>query len=121
MPNVRRRSHSKWSCRHSRHVSAVIGKSLNRLTCWNSFFARTRETDIQNERTRERAAGGARNWGAEVTPSALLLSAHWEEQELLDQAPADRHAIYFGHRRTFRKTDDFVKMVYYGFVPYKQK
>jgi translocation and assembly module TamA len=75
---------------------------------WNSFFARARETDIQNERTRETAAGFARNWGAEVTPTALLLSAHWEEQQIADEAPVDRHAIYFGHRRIFRKTDDFV-------------
>jgi translocation and assembly module TamA len=75
---------------------------------WNSFFARARETDIQNERTRERAAGFARNWGAELTPSALLLSAHWEEQQVADAPPDDRHAIYFGHRRTLRKTDDFV-------------
>jgi len=75
---------------------------------WNSFFARARDTDIQNERTRETAVGFARNWGAEVTPSALLVSAHWEEQQIGDEAPADRHALYFGHRRTFRKTDDFV-------------
>jgi translocation and assembly module TamA len=75
---------------------------------WNSFFARARETDIQNERTRETAVGFARNWGVEVTPSALLLSAHREERQLPDAPPEDQHAIYFGHRRTFRKTDDFV-------------
>jgi translocation and assembly module TamA len=75
---------------------------------WNSFFARARDTDIQNQRTRETAVGVARNWGAELTPSALLLSAHWEEQRVADQPTEDRHAIYFGHRRTFRKTDDFV-------------
>jgi translocation and assembly module TamA len=75
---------------------------------WNSFFARARETDIQNERTRETAVGFARNWGAEVTPTALLLSAHWEEQKVADAPPDHRHAIYFGHRRILRKTDDFV-------------
>jgi translocation and assembly module TamA len=43
-----------------------------------------------------------------VTPTALLLSVHWEEQTAADAPPDDRHAIYFGHRRIFRKTDDFL-------------
>jgi translocation and assembly module TamA len=75
---------------------------------WNSFFARARETDIQNESTSELAVGTSYNWGAELTPSALILSAHWEEQRVTNQATDERHALYFGHRRTFRKTDDFV-------------
>ena len=49
---------------------------------WNSLFARAREGDIQNERTTEVAAGVSHNWGAELTPSALIVSAHAEEQRL---------------------------------------
>ena len=78
---------------------------------WNSFFTRARESNVQNENTRELAAGVAHNWGAELTPSAVLMSAHWEQQRIsgdVDSETDDRHAIYFGFRRTFRKTDDFV-------------
>jgi translocation and assembly module TamA len=75
---------------------------------WNSFFARGRDTDIQNERTSEVAAGVSHNWGAEVAPSAVILSAHVEEQRVTGQATADRHAIYAGFRRSFRRTDDFI-------------
>jgi translocation and assembly module TamA len=79
---------------------------------WNSFFARARETDIQNQNTRELAAGVAHNWGAELTPSAVIMSAHWEQQRISGDVDGDsvddRHAIYFGFRRTFRKTDDFI-------------
>jgi translocation and assembly module TamA len=75
---------------------------------WNSFFARSRETDIQNETTTEVAAGVSHNWGAELAPSALLLSAHVEEQRLAGERIDGRHAIYGGFRRSFRRTDDFV-------------
>ena len=75
---------------------------------WNSFFARARETDIQNERTTEYAAGAAHNWGAELTPSSVIVSTHWEEQRVAGDVTDTRHAVYFGHRRTLRRTDDFV-------------
>ena len=75
---------------------------------WNSFTARGRETDIQNERTRELAAGVSHNWGAEVAPSAVILSAHAEEQHVAGQPDDNRHAIYGGFRRSFRRTDDYV-------------
>jgi translocation and assembly module TamA len=79
---------------------------------WNSFFARARETDIQNELTRELAVGAAHNWGAELNPSALLTSAHWEQQrvtgDVTGDVTEDRHAVYFGYRQSLRKTDDFV-------------
>jgi translocation and assembly module TamA len=74
---------------------------------WNSFFARAREGTIQNEFTREYAAGFAYNWGAQLAPAALMVSAHWEEGRVGSDVD-DRQAIYFGHRRSFRKTDDFV-------------
>jgi translocation and assembly module TamA len=75
---------------------------------WNGFFARARETDIQNERTTELATGVAHNWGAELTPTALIVSAHSEEQRVEGDVTDTRHAVYFGHRRTLRRTDDFI-------------
>jgi len=75
---------------------------------WTSYFARARQTDIQNEFTREFAVGTALNWGAEVTPSSFIVSGHLEEQRVAADVTDNRHAIYFGHRRTFRKTDDFI-------------
>ncbi|MEA3194605.1 MAG: translocation and assembly module TamA [Betaproteobacteria bacterium] len=75
---------------------------------WNNFFTSAREQDIQNERTRAFAIGVAHNFGFERTPSAWLLSWHLEEQRVLDEQPDTRYAVYFGHRRTFRHTDDLV-------------
>jgi translocation and assembly module TamA len=75
---------------------------------WNSLTARARESDIQNERTRELAAGVSHNWGAEVAPSSLILSAHVEEQLVPGQPKDDRYAVYGGFRRSFRRTDDFI-------------
>jgi translocation and assembly module TamA len=75
---------------------------------WNSLFARARQTDIQNEFTRELAAGVAHNWGAELAPSALILSGHIEEQRVSGDVTDNRHALYAGFRRSFRKTDDYV-------------
>jgi translocation and assembly module TamA len=76
---------------------------------WHSFLIRPfRETDIQNVRTREAVVGASRNWGAEIPPSAVIVSANWEEESVSGGQFEDRHALYFGYRRTFRKTDDFV-------------
>lgn len=75
---------------------------------WTSYFARARETDIQNETTSELAAGIALNFGAELTPSALLVSGHVEAQRVAGGLTDHRQAVYFGARRTWRKTDDFV-------------
>jgi translocation and assembly module TamA len=75
---------------------------------WNSFFARARQADIQNESTRELAAGMSHNWGAELAPSALILSGHLEEQRIGGDVTDNRHALYAGFRRSWRKTDDYV-------------
>ena len=85
---------------------------------WYNFFTSARQQDIQNERTREFAVGMARNFGFERTPSAWLLSWHLEEQYVLGEEPDTRYAVYFGHRRTFRHTDDIVspRNGYYGNV-----
>src|SRR5690348_7541443 len=43
---------------------------------WNSFFARAREEDIQNELTREQAFGHIYNIGASAAPTSLITSVH---------------------------------------------
>jgi translocation and assembly module TamA len=75
---------------------------------WNSLFARARQTDIQNETTRELAAGLAHNFGREAEPSALIVSGHLEEQQVAGGLTDNRQALYFGYRHTFSRTDDFV-------------
>ena len=76
---------------------------------WNSYLLRPyRETDIQNVRTKEAVVGVSRNWGAETPPSAVVFSANWEEESVSGGPFTDRHAVYFGYRRTFRRTDDFI-------------
>lgn len=75
---------------------------------WNSLFGHARQTDIQNESTRQLAVGLAHNFGREVEPSALIVSGHLEEQSIVGQPIDNRQAVYFGFRRTFSSTDDFV-------------
>ncbi len=75
---------------------------------WNNFFARAQQTDIQNEATRELAAGVSHNWGAELTPSAVIVSGHLEEQRVAGDVTDNRNALYTGFRRSWRKTDDYV-------------
>jgi translocation and assembly module TamA len=75
---------------------------------WTSFFTRARQADIQNESTREFSLGSSYNWGAGLTPSAFIVSGHVEEQRALGAPTDNRHAVYFGHRSTFRRTDDLV-------------
>jgi translocation and assembly module TamA len=70
-------------------------------------FARARQTDIQNETTRELAAGVSHNRYVGISPIAFIVSGHLEEQRVGDRID-DRHAVYFGHRRTFRRTDDLL-------------
>jgi translocation and assembly module TamA len=75
---------------------------------WNSLFAHARQTDIQNETTRELAAGLAHNFGREAEPSALIVSGHLEEQSVSGGLTDNRQALYFGYRHTFSRTDDFI-------------
>jgi len=75
---------------------------------WNSFFARAKRSDVQNEVARTFSVGVAHNFGDDIAPSAAILSWHLEDQTV-GAAPTDsRHAVYVGLRRTFRKTDDVV-------------
>jgi translocation and assembly module TamA len=75
---------------------------------WNNIFTRARGQNIQNEITRELAVGVSQNYGASAAPSALIVSAHLEDQHI-EGGPADtRHAVYFGARKSFRRTDALV-------------
>jgi translocation and assembly module TamA len=75
---------------------------------WNNFFGRARQGDIQNETTRELAIGASHNWYERFAPLAFIVSAHLEEQRVEGEPTDNRHALYFGHRRSFRRTDDLV-------------
>jgi len=75
---------------------------------WNSVFARARQQDIQNETTREIALGTALNKYVRLAPVALIVSAHFEEQNVGADVTDNRYAIYFGYRHSVRHTDDLV-------------
>jgi translocation and assembly module TamA len=75
---------------------------------WNGVFARARQADIQNETTRELALGVSHNWYDGHAPIAAIVSGHLEEQRVGGGVTDNRHALYFGQRRSFRRTDDLV-------------
>lgn len=75
---------------------------------WNNLFAHARGTNIQNERTDQLSFGVAHNFGRELSPSSLIVSANFEEQRIADGPVDDRHALYLGFRRTFSRTDDLI-------------
>jgi translocation and assembly module TamA len=77
---------------------------------WQNLFARARGTDIQNEVTQEFAIGASQNWYSGMAPLAIIVSGHLEEQRVRGDPDVidNRHAIYFGHRRSFRNTDDYI-------------
>jgi len=85
---------------------------------WWSAFAGGKKEVIQNEEDTELAAGLAHNWAGAGAPSALLVSAHAEEQRVSGGPPDHRHAVYFGLRFGFRDTDDIVqpRRGYFGLV-----
>jgi len=75
---------------------------------WNSFLARARQQDIQNEVTRELAVGISQSYGATAAPSTYLMSGHAEDQRIEGSPPDTRYAVYFGVRKSFRRTDALV-------------
>jgi len=85
---------------------------------WNNFFTEAQQTDVQNVLTRELSFGVAHNWGFERTPSAVLASEHFEQQDAPGQATDNRHALYLGYRRSVRRTDDpiYPRSGYMGLV-----
>ena len=75
---------------------------------WNNLFTRARQQDIQNETTRELAVGVSQNYGATAAPSAYIVSAHAEDQTISGVISDSRYAVYFGVRKSFRRTDALV-------------
>ena len=75
---------------------------------WNSAFTRMRQADIQNETTRELAIGASHNLYHRLAPIALIVSGHLEEQRVGGGVTDNREALYFGYRRSFRRTDDLL-------------
>jgi translocation and assembly module TamA len=75
---------------------------------WNSFTARARQQDIQNQITREFAVGASQNYGASAAPTSYLVSAHSEDQRLAGGEADSAHAVYFGYRKSFRRTDALI-------------
>ena len=75
---------------------------------WNNLFARARGQDIQNETTRELAVGVSQNYGATAAPSAYIVSAHAEDRTVSGVISDSRHALYFGVRKGFRRTDALI-------------
>jgi translocation and assembly module TamA len=75
---------------------------------WNTYFARARKEDIQNQTTRELSAGVLHNYGAQPAPSALIVSAHSEDRVLSGVVSSSAHALYFGARKGFRRTDALI-------------
>jgi len=75
---------------------------------WNSVFGRARQADIQNETTRELSLGVSHNLYDRMAPVSLIVSGHLEEQNVGGDVTDNRAALYFGHRRSFRQTDDLL-------------
>ncbi|HEV3008484.1 MAG TPA: POTRA domain-containing protein, partial [Burkholderiales bacterium] len=85
---------------------------------WWSSFAGAKHSIIQEEENAELALGVAHNWAGSGAPTALLVSAHAEEQRISGAAIDHRHAVYFGFRVGFRNTDDLVlpRRGYFGSI-----
>ena len=75
---------------------------------WDTIFTRARKQDIQNDVTRELAVGMSHNYGASAAPSALIVSAHVEDERIGDVLTSSAHAVYFGARKGFRRTDALI-------------
>jgi translocation and assembly module TamA len=85
---------------------------------WWSTGLSAKNSIIQEEENTELAFGVAHNWAGWGSPTALLASAHAEEQRISGQAADHRHAVYFGFRVGFRDTDELVlpRRGYFGQV-----
>ena len=85
---------------------------------WYSGFASAKNSIIQQEENTELAVGVAHNWAGAGSPTAILVSAHAEEQRISGQGADHRNAIYFGFRYGFRDTDELVlpRSGYFGQV-----
>ena len=76
-------------------------------TWWN-YFASAKDQTIQQERDTELAVGISHNWATAGAPTSLIVSAHQDEQHIDERLVDKPHAIYFGFRRTYRRTDELI-------------
>jgi translocation and assembly module TamA len=85
---------------------------------WWSGFGAAKRSIVQNEDNEEVSFGAAHNWAGRGSPTAVLFSAHAEEQRVQGQPNDHRHAVYFGFRIGFLDTDDIVlpRRGYFGQV-----
>ena len=75
---------------------------------WNSYVAGWKQQDIQNQITRDFVVGASQNYGASIAPSSFFVSAHAEEQRTGGVIADSANAVYFGMRKSFRRTDAVV-------------
>jgi len=75
---------------------------------WNSYVAGWKQQDIQNEITRDFSVGASQNYGATLAPTSFFVSAHSEEERIASLVSDTRSAVYFGVRKSFRRTDAIV-------------
>ena len=75
---------------------------------WNSYVTGWKQQDIQNEITRDFVVGASQNYGATIAPTSFFVSAHSEEQRIGGAVSDTRNAVYFGVRKSFRRTDAIV-------------
>ena len=95
-----------------------LDSSPRKGATWWSAFTGAKRSIVQNEDTEEVAIGLAHNWAGRGAPTAVLVSAHAEEQRVEGQPNDHRHAVFFGVRFGFRDTDDIVlpRRGYFGQV-----
>ena len=106
---------SAWRLRSELRLDEAIRQARVELdsppragATWRNHFVTAKDQTIQQERNTELAVGVSHNWATEATPSALIVSAHLDEQHVEEQLIERRHAVYFGFRRTYRRTDDLI-------------
>ena len=75
---------------------------------WNSIVAGVKQQDIQNEVTRDVAFGISQNYGAQLAPTSYFVSSHIEDQRIADVVADTRYAVYFGVKKSYRRTDAVV-------------
>lgn len=75
---------------------------------WYNTFARAKHSVVQNDDVRVFSTGLSYNWPGTGSPSALLVTATFEEERLPDTPIDNRNAVFFGYRYGFRKTDDLI-------------
>ena len=75
---------------------------------WNSYITGWKQQDIQNQITRDFVVGASVNYGATIAPTSYFISAHSEESRTGGLIADSANAVYFGVKKSFRRTDAVV-------------